>query len=170
MTTTLARGIATTTVAAGAAVAVLGGCAGSSGDQAASERQSQGENAPANSAPASPRAADGTDLEQCSDAECEVVVERGDEIPMGGTQGIDQMAVDSADDERVALNGTGEGTEVNGSVGAPYPDGPVLFLNGIGVEVVSSGADHAVIAMSQEEAPDIEAPDMEVEEPPGFDS
>lgn len=156
MKTTRYRAIVLSVAVAGVAVAVLGGCGGGGddgggGDSAAGpepEESGENRNSSAGSAPASPEAADGTDLGQCSDADCEVVVHEGDEIPMGGTQGIERLVVDSADDERMALTGTGPGTTVSGSIGAPYPAGPVLNLNGMGVAVVSAGPDHAIIELS----------------------
>ncbi|XKK39493.1 hypothetical protein HFP72_00410 [Nocardiopsis sp. ARC36] len=62
-----------------------------------------------------PEAADGTDLEACADAECEVLVEAGDEFAMDGTHGVDRFVVDAVDGEGLGMSGFGPGIELSGT-------------------------------------------------------
>ncbi|WP_435108896.1 hypothetical protein [Nocardiopsis synnemataformans] len=141
MTTTLRpiRALA----AAGAVTALLSGCAGSQEQDPSAADASPPDSAdtasPSPTAPAPPEAADGTDLEACADADCEVLVESGDEFAMDGSHGVDLFVVDAVGEDGLDVSGYGPGTTLSGHL--PPPDGEepggVFVMNGFEITLVA---------------------------------
>ncbi|GAA3761393.1 hypothetical protein HDA32_005704 [Spinactinospora alkalitolerans] len=162
MTTTLPHRIAASAAVSGALAAVLCGCAGADGGASpepaspssaagSAAASPAGDGATASPAPEGPsEAAGGTDLDACADADCEVRIEEGDEIPMGGTQGMDRLVVEAADQEQVSFTAYGPGIMMSSSMGAPFDEESALYLNDVAIRVVEAGADHAVVRLSLE--------------------
>jgi hypothetical protein len=137
MTTTLRRTFAL--AAAGAVTALLGGCAGSQEQGTASPEPPAADASPSPTAPAPPEAADGTDLEACADADCEVLVESGDEFTMDGSHGVDRFVVDAVGEDGLDVSGYGPGTTLSGHLPPPNGDEPggVFVMNGFEITLVA---------------------------------
>jgi hypothetical protein len=138
MTSPLPRPLPALTVAL-AATALLAGC--SAGPPAQDPAGPAG--------PDLPEAADGTDLEACADAECEVLVEAGDEFAMDGTHGVDRFVVDAVDGEGLGMSGFGPGIELSGHL--PPPDGdqpPTFVMNGFTITLVAVDGSTALMTLS----------------------
>ncbi|MEU1897426.1 hypothetical protein ABZ512_03565 [Nocardiopsis dassonvillei] len=144
MTTTLHR--IRVLAAAGAATALLGGCAGAqeqdaaTPDPSAADASPPGEaTSPSPTAPAPPEAADGTDLQACADADCEVLVESGDEFAMDGSHGVDRFVVDAVGEDGLDVSGYGPGTTLSGHLPPPDGEGPggVFVMNGFEITLVA---------------------------------
>ncbi|ADH67430.1 MULTISPECIES: hypothetical protein [Nocardiopsis] len=143
MTTTLHR--IRVLAAAGAATALLGGCAGAQEQDAADSGPSAADASPPGDAPSSPaapappEAADGTDLQACADADCEVLVESGDEFAMDGSHGVDRFVVDAVGEDGLDVSGYGPGTTLSGRLPPPDGEGPggVFVMNGFEITLVA---------------------------------
>ncbi|MFF8763572.1 hypothetical protein ACF07Q_03590 [Nocardiopsis dassonvillei] len=143
MTTTLHR--IRVLAAAGAATALLGGCAGAqeqdaaTPDPSAADASPPGGASPSPTAPAPPEAADGTDLQACADAECEVLVESGDEFTMDGSHGVDRFVVDAVGEDGLDVSGYGPGTTLSGHLPPPIGGEPggVFVMNGFEITLVA---------------------------------
>ncbi|MEU0240541.1 hypothetical protein ABZ234_22915 [Nocardiopsis sp. NPDC006198] len=144
--------------AALAAAALLAGCsagpfgqgpAGAGATPSADAAEPSAEPSAGPAGPDLPEAADGTDLEACADAECEVLVEAGDEFAMDGTHGVDRFVVDAVDGEGLGMSGFGPGIELSGHL--PPPDGgrpPTFVMNGFTVTLVAVDGSTALMALS----------------------
>ncbi|NYH50960.1 hypothetical protein HNR06_000549 [Nocardiopsis arvandica] len=140
---------------AAAAVLLLGGCAATptvrdpvEADASPSDQDARSSPPPADPAP--PEAADGTDLEACADADCEVLVEEGDEFAMDGTYGVDRFVVDAVDEEGLSVSGHGAGVMLSGHL--PPPDGEEphhsFVMNGFTIVLVTLDGAGALIRLS----------------------
>ncbi|PDP88180.1 hypothetical protein CQJ94_08635 [Glycomyces fuscus] len=146
MTTTLRRTFAL--AAAGAVTALLGGCAGSQEQGAASPEPSAADASPSPAAPALPEAADGTDLEACADADCEVLVESGDEFTMDGSHGVDRFVVDAVGEDGIDFSGYGPGTTLSGHLPPPEDQEYVFVMNGFDITLVAVEGSSALLRLS----------------------
>lgn len=147
------------TLALAAAAALLSGCGSAPTDQSPPAADTDPLTPSESSAPSPsgtptaaplPEAADGTDLTACADADCEVVVEEGDEFAMDGSYGVEQFTVESVGADGLSMAGEGPGTMVSGHVPAPPPGGndhPQFVMNGFSITVVALEGSTAVMRL-----------------------
>ncbi|MFF1673809.1 hypothetical protein ACFVWN_29090, partial [Nocardiopsis flavescens] len=116
------------------------------GPAAPADPTAGGSGAPASPAgPAPLEAADGTDLDACADADCEVLVSAGDEFAMDGSHGVDLFVFEAVGGGGVSFRGEGPGTRMSGRL--PGPDASFV-MNGFTVAVVAVEGSEAVVEFS----------------------
>jgi hypothetical protein len=142
-------------LAAVALAALVSGCSAAAPgeDPPASGRSpaaGAGSPSPSASSTPLPEAADGTDLDACADAECEVVVEEGDEFAMDGAYGVERFVVTTVDGTGLSVNGFGPGTELSGHLPPPEEgsEPPAFIMNGIEITLVALVGSSAVMDMT----------------------
>ncbi|KOX17316.1 hypothetical protein [Nocardiopsis sp. NRRL B-16309] len=141
------------TLAAAAVVALVSGCTAASpdGDPAEPGRSpSAGAASHSPSAAPLPEAADGTDLDACADADCEVLVEHGDEFAMDGGYGVDRFVVDGVDEDGLSVSGHGPGIELSGEIPPPEEgrEPHTFSMNNIAVTLIALDGSSAVMDLS----------------------
>jgi len=148
--------------AATAAAALLGGCVPQQADPDPGGADASPSTADADpspsptptepaepSAPALPEAADGTDLDACADAECEVLVETGDEFALDGAHGLDRFVVEEIGEEGLRISGHSPGGFVSGTIAAPDGEQTTTFvMNGLTVTLVAVDGSAGIIALT----------------------
>ncbi|TDQ54348.1 hypothetical protein [Actinorugispora endophytica] len=138
-------------LAAVATALLLGGCAAAPADQDPADAEASPSPSPSPSAVAEavPEAADGTDLDACADADCEVLVEEGDEFAMDGAHGVDRFVVDAVDEEGLSMSGYGAGITLSGHLPPPDGEQPYTFvMNGITVALVALDGSSALMRLT----------------------
>ncbi|WP_203972790.1 hypothetical protein [Planotetraspora silvatica] len=163
--------------AAAAAVALLAGCgSGEEPTQRSAAASSNSASTPevalasplppeASTSPASPKAANGTDLAACKDADCEVEVRPGDRLKIDAKFGLDSITVKSLgrDEIRLALQGSSGGLHVDGrnvsvnsscTNGRCHDEGEVSLtterpgrINTIQLRLAEVASDHAILVL-----------------------
>ncbi|GLW07449.1 hypothetical protein Misp01_25790 [Microtetraspora sp. NBRC 13810] len=91
-----------------------------------------------------PAASDGDDLRSCADGRCEVLVSAQDEIDFSRPVGVEVMRVESIEDGRVTVVGTGPGIML--TLGGQAP-GKTSIMNSVAVTVVAVDGDMAVLRL-----------------------
>ncbi|WP_067965949.1 hypothetical protein [Nocardiopsis trehalosi] len=145
-------------LAALAAAAVAAGCSGgpaadpagpgSAPDSPAAPPSATASEATAAASPGAPGPADGTDLDACADADCEVAVRTGDEIALDGRHGLDGLVVEEAGPEGIEVSGYGPGISVGTGHEGPLEEESVGRLNDVVVTFVALTDEGAVLRLS----------------------
>jgi hypothetical protein len=139
-------------LAALAAAAVAAGCSGGPAadpaDPGSAPDSPAASEATATASPEAPGPADGTGLDACADADCEVAVRTGDEIALDGRHGLDGLVVEEAGPEGIEVSGYGPGISVGTGHEGPLEEESVSQLNDVVVTFVALTDEGAVLRLS----------------------